>query len=160
MKKKLNADAIANELHEGSVFFSQARRPAEPEPEEAAEDQLATVAADAPIRQSAGRPAGRSTGPMAGQSTTGPTAQAATAPFDTSVILGRPKAFYITERQDHELDVVVDKLSARLNGRGNQKIDRSTVVRLVLEMSDITADHTIDRLASHMVNRLVSQLMS
>ena len=93
---------------------------------------------------------------LTGRSTDRPTTQM----FDHSVILGRPKAFYITEQQDKDLDVAVDKLTAKLQGRGNQKIDRSTVVRLLLEVNDITTDQTVDRLANQLVSRLVSQLTS
>ncbi len=53
---------------------------------------------------------------------------------------------------------VLDKLAERLRGRTGQKIDRSTLMRLLLEQSDLTADETADQLASLYVRRLVSQL--
>ena len=73
-------------------------------------------------------------------------------------MLGRPKSFYITAQQDKDLDLAVTKLTERLQGRGTQKIDRSTLIRLLLEVSDLTNEGTVDRLASQMVSRLVSQL--
>jgi hypothetical protein len=37
-------------------------------------------------------------------------------------------------------------------------VDRSTVVRLLLEVSAVTDDRSINRLANRLVNRLVNQL--
>jgi hypothetical protein len=79
-------------------------------------------------------------------------------PFDRSPVLGKPKGFYITEQQDQDLNAAVTKLAAAMKGRSVQKIDRSTVVRLLLEDSGITTDDTINRLAARLVNRLVNQL--
>ena len=159
-RKKVNAAAIADELREGSVFFAEARRTADAPapPAETPEEEppmpapapaaIAPPAPPAPVsaEESARRSVNPSTGQSAGQS------------FDTSVILGRPKAFYITEQQDRDLDTAVDKLAERLRGRTGQKIDRSTLMRLLLEHSDLTADETADRLAGLYVRRLVSQL--
>ncbi len=156
MKRKINAQAIADELRDGSVFFADARQRAEAEsrPEEPEKNQPMTAPVDVPVSQ----PSGQSTPRSTRQSTTRQAGQPTGPSFDTTMILGRPKAFYITEKQDKSLDVAVDKLAARLNGRGNQKIDRSTVMRLLLEMSDVADDTTVDRMARHMVSRLVSQL--
>lgn len=160
MKKPVNADAIANELREGSAFFRQAR-----EHETAEEPPTSTAPPTTePIPIAATAPASQSASGSVSQSTSGSTttrvasARPAVPTFDTSIILGRPKSFYITERQDRDLDVVVGKLQEKLNGRGNQKVDRSTVMRLLLEVNNITDDQTVDRLTSHLVSRLVSQL--
>jgi hypothetical protein len=142
MTKKMDIDSVANELREGSAFFRQAAAPPADEP---------TVAPSA-------APVSQSTDQSASQSTKQTRATKPTVSFDTSAILGRPKSFYITERQDRDLDTAVDKLTERLRGRGNQKIDRSTVVRLLLEVTDVTDDKTVDRLAGQLVSRLVSQL--
>ena len=158
MKKRIHADVIADELRQGSVFFARAREQAEeslppdPSPEEQTMPTPAGPSAVQPTDPSTTGPSGQS----AGRSIHRPTKQG----FDHSVILGRPKAFYITEQQDKDLDVAVDKLTAKLQGRGNQKIDRSTVVRLLLEINGITTDQTVDRLANQLVSRLVSQLTS
>jgi hypothetical protein len=156
MKKKLNAQAIGDELREGSVFFSEARQRAELEP--SAEEPEEHLPMTAPVDTPVSPPSSQATARPTRQSTARQTVPPVEPSFDTTMILGRPKAFYITERQDKDLDAAVDKLTARLNGRGNQKIDRSTVIRLLLEMSDVADDGTVDRLASHMVSRLVSQL--
>lgn len=161
MKKKLNEAAVVSELRQGSAFFRDATR-AEDTEATAAPPTLAPSPPDLPtgtptgtaVGQPTSRPIGRRTGP----STSPMPEPGAAPPFDQSVILGRPKAFYITEQQDQDLDVAVGLLAARLKGRGNQKIDRSTVIRLLLEVSDLTAEATADRLASHFVRRLVSQL--
>jgi hypothetical protein len=79
--------------------------------------------------------------------------------FDNSVILSRPKSFYITKKQDADIDVVVDKLSDVLEGKIAHKVDRSLVARLILESSDWTSDDAIDKLAKHLVDKLVSQLV-
>ncbi len=162
MKKPVNADAIANELREGSAFFRQAREHVTTEEPAAAAsltaDEPTPPVASQPVRRSASRSASRSTDrSTAARAKSSPTVGGAPA-FDTSVILGRPKSFYITEQQDRDLDVTVSKLQEKLNGRGNQKVDRSTVMRLLLEVNNITDDETVDRLASHLVSRLVSQL--
>lgn len=155
MKKNLNQSPITNELRGASAYF---RPPADaPAPEGPVSDDVALT----------GQPADRSVSQSTSQSIDQPTdpftAEAAVPPsqvFDTSPILGRPKAFYLTEQQDKDLDTLVAKLTDRLRGRGNQKIDRSTVIRLLLEASDLTTDQTIDRLANQLVSRLVSQLTS
>ena len=158
MKKRIHADVIADELRQGSVFFAQAREqaeeslPSDPSPEEQAMPTPAGPSPEQPADPAAREPTDQSTGRSTGLSTS--------RLFDHSVILGRPKAFYITEQQDKDLDVAVDKLTAKLQGRGNQKIDRSTVVRLLLEINGITTDQTVDRLANQLVSRLVSQLTS
>src|SRR3712207_5084593 len=141
MKKPVNADAIANELREGSAFFRQAREQVSTE-----EPATATLTADEPAPPVVAQPVSRSASRSASQSTGASTtprakpspAAALTPAFDTSVILGRPKSFYITEQQDRDLDVTVSKLQEKFNGRGNQKVDRSTVMRLLLEVNNIT----------------------
>ena len=159
-RKKVNADVIADELREGSVFFAEARRAADaPAPPTQTTEEEPTMPATAPAATAPPAPptavsATESTGRSVNPSTSRSTGQS----FDTSVILGRPKAFYITEQQDRDLDTAVDKLAERLRARTGQKIDRSTLMRLLLEHSDLTADETADRLAGLYVRRLVSQL--
>lgn len=80
--------------------------------------------------------------------------------FDLSSVLPRPKAFYITETQDENLDVLVKKLAERVKGRTEQKIDRSVVTRLLFECNDLASDDTVDRLAKQLTRRLASQLTS
>lgn len=161
MKKPVNADVIANELREGSAFFRQAREQVDPEASQESTPRSTVAPVGRPVGHSTSQSTYRLTGQSTGQSTgqeARPATPAEETAFDTSVILGRPKSFYITERQDRELDVTVSKLQEKLNGRGNQKVDRSTVMRLLLEVNNITDDSTVDRLASQLVRRLVSQL--
>jgi hypothetical protein len=161
MRKALNQTVIANELKGNSAFFPGRRKESAldiptPELAPAAEPQVIP-----PTSQSIDRLVSQSTGPSIDQSIDQPDGQMvapSSGEFDNSPVLGRPKAFYLTERQDRDLDTAVVKLTERLRGRGNQKIDRSTVMRLLLEASDVTDDRTIERLASQLISRLVSQL--
>jgi len=109
-------------------------------------------------RRSTAQSTDRSTNQSIDQLTDPSIAQPAEPPFDSSPILGKPKGFYITEQQDEDLNTAVVKLTARLKGRGTHKVDRSTVVRLLLEVNDVTDDRSINRLANRLVNRLVNQL--
>jgi hypothetical protein len=122
----------------------------------------APAAPQRPARPSTSRSTAQSTDRSTNQSIdqlTDPSiAQATEPPFDSSPILGKPKGFYITEQQDEDLNTAVVKLTARLKGRGTHKVDRSTVVRLLLEVSNVTDDRSINRLANRLVNRLVNQL--
>jgi hypothetical protein len=77
---------------------------------------------------------------------------------DRSAILGRPKSFYITEQQDENLDIAVKMLSEAVKGKVQQKVDRSILIRTLIEESNITSSETISRLASRLVSRLISQL--
>ena len=164
MKKKLDPTAVADEFREGSAFFAQARQQTEPAGE--VEDTAGTPPTSQPYDQPAAPPTSRPTGQSterptgwsAAQSTTQSTVQRGEPVFDSTAVLGRPKASYITEKQDKDLDITVEKLAVKMQGRGNQKIDRSTVLRLLLEVNNITDDTTVDRLAHQLVSRLVSQL--
>ena len=162
MKKRVNDTAIANELREGSAYFAQARQRVEPtvQGEEDAGTSLMGPPSDSPTSPSASQSTERSTSRLTNQSLRQSTIQRSDPVFDSTAVLGRPKAFYITEKQDKDLDITVEKLAAKMQGRGNQKIDRSTVLRLLLEVNDITDDATVDRLANQLVSRLVSQLTS
>jgi hypothetical protein len=145
MNKKLDENKITNELKGASAFFQKS-------------GQSADLPADEQLE-----PAGdQLTGQLTSQSIDQPASRSTSAPADIppniSPILGRPKAFYLTEKQDQELDAAVTKLSERLQGRVEQKIDRSTVIRLLLESSDITSEQTIQRLAEQQIQQLLSQL--
>ena len=150
MKKKLNEAGIVNELKGSSLYF-QAKKNLE-------QDRQAEVKAQRSEKlnnvneKSSERPTNQSTG----QSTTSST----NLLVDKSGILGRPKAFYISDKQDKDLDIAVDKLTRKVEGRVNQKIDRSTIIRLLLETNRITTDEMIDKLASQLIGRLISQLTS
>ena len=145
MNKKLDENKITNELKGASAFFQKSAQSADPPADEQLEPTGSQLTGQL-TRQSTDQSASRSTNP------------AAEKPPEISPILGRPKAFYLTEKQDQELDTAVTKLSERLQGRVEQKIDRSTVIRLLLESSNITSEQTIQRLAEQQIQQLLSQL--
>jgi hypothetical protein len=79
-------------------------------------------------------------------------------PRDHTNVLGKPKGFYITSKQDEDLDEAVKKLSKKLEGKTIIKIDRSIVLRLVLDEAHLSAEDTIERLSNQLINRLINQL--
>jgi hypothetical protein len=153
MSKKLNEELLGNEL-KGSAFFAGVQsvsRDDSPTPPVAKEPE--------PVER-----------PRVEMQMNAPEAStiAPTSPRESDVvkiekavpspILGRPKAFYITEQQDRDLDVLVSQIALRLTGRLNFKVDRSVVVRLILESTKLTSRETTDRLADQLVDQLVSRL--
>lgn len=172
MKKKLDIAAISNELEGASVFFAQSRSQAANRSTDQSISRSISQPADQSSNQSTNSPNGqlidqeksqsvnrksdKSTERQANQSIQSLTNKA----IDNSIILGKPKAFYISAKQDAELDMAVKSVSALLGGKVNQKIDRSTIVRLLLEEADLSSKKTADRLANRLVNRLISQLTS
>jgi len=79
--------------------------------------------------------------------------------FDNSPVLSRPKSFYITKQQDADIDDIAERIEELLEGKIAHKIDRSVVVRLILESEDWTSDDAVNMLSKHLVNKLVSQLV-
>lgn len=71
-------------------------------------------------------------------------------PKDDDAILSRPKAFYITSSQSESLDALVKVMRTKASGKTTVKIDRSTVVRLLLDRAELEnkelADELIDTL--------------
>lgn len=194
MKKKLNVDAISNELQEASAFFgkskdtldnesieqstSQSTEESTPESVTESTEQLADQSIDKPTVKSANQPTDVTANSTTIKSTKSrddrlvewknkraspePTEQPPksmiTKEIDRSSILGKPKAFYISEKQDDDLNVAVTNISAMLKGKVAHKIDRSTIVRLLLEESRLNSKKTAERLADRLINRLISQL--
>ena len=78
--------------------------------------------------------------------------------FDMSLILPKPKAFYITEKQNEDLDVLVKKLAEKVKGKVAQKMDRSVATRLIFENVGLASDETAEQLANLLISRLTSQL--
>lgn len=87
-----------------------------------------------------------------------PVNQSINTPIDTSQVLAKPKGFYITEQQDDDLDIAVKKLSEKMKGKLTTKIDRSTILRLIIEQADITNDGSINKLAGQLTSQLIRQL--
>jgi len=77
---------------------------------------------------------------------------------DDFIALSKPKGFYITEKQDEELDVAVKLLTDKMKGKITAKIDRSTVLRLILDSAQITDEATITKLTGQLTNQLIKQL--
>ncbi len=150
-KKKIDEKAILSELSHSS-YFSQEKTKDE---EKAAENKVQSVAVDEPIDLSVDSIIDQSVDQSIDQSASRQSKRHA----NRSAILGKPKAFYITKKQDKDLDLLVQKLSQELEGKINQKIDRSTVVRLLLDASDPMDAQAVKRLAKQLVDQLVSQLV-
>lgn len=161
MAKKLDEKLVLNELHGESAFFGPASLPVQAEKPKRIRTKKKQVGAGRNGGKEESEPAlatqtPQSTQQLVDQSTDESTQET----FDMSPILPRPKSFYITERQDEDLDILVKKLTKRLEGKIGQKIDRSTVTRLIFEDIGLTREETITRLAGQLTSRLVSQLTS
>ena len=57
------------------------------------------------------------------------------------------KWFNITEEQDFSIDKAVEKLKKKLSSHPNIRVDRSTLIRLVLTIIEIDSTETIEKLA-------------
>jgi hypothetical protein len=86
--------------------------------------------------------------------------QAMNQPIESSNVLGKPKGFYITRQQDEELDEAVKKVGNKLAGKAMIKIDRSIVLRLILDEANLSSEDTIERLSNQLINRLINQLIN
>lgn len=167
MLKKLNEEMLGQEL-KASAFFTDARSekpdlsPTPPTQAKlkALEEKAAISSSEPKVKakvrlemdeKSVNRPIDQSTTESTSESTDKQV-------IDQTTILGRPKAFYITEKQDRDLDALVTQISSRLGGKLLFKVDRSILIRLILESSDLTSEQTIDRLAARLVSRSISQL--
>lgn len=80
---------------------------------------------------------------------------------DTSPILPRPKAFYITQRQDIQIDEAVRRIRQhprvlkRLQAKLIAQPDRSMVMRLFLDRLDGEDDELISQLVDQLIDRPV-----
>ena len=144
MTKQLNEAALGNEL-KASSFFVKAQAADAPAPPQVAASKTKASRKTPEAPETPAEEAETSKAARVGK-------------VDSSAILGRPKAFYITAEQDKDLDTLVAEISLRLAGRLNFKVDRSVVVRLILESSNLTDKATVSRLADEFVSRLVSRL--
>ncbi len=108
--------------------------------------------------QSTSQSARQSINQPVNQSINRPINQPINVPLDTSSVIAKPKGFYISYKQDEDLDEAVKKLSKKLEGKALVKIDRSTILRLVLEDANLASDDTIERLSKQLIHRLINQL--
>ena len=144
MIKKLNEDALKNELA-GSAFFVRTDAARLPYPTESQSLQnrqrqkWRKKAVDQPTVQSIDQSIDRLS-------------------VDHSAVMGKPRGFYITEKQNQDLDFAVMEISKRLAGKLPFKVDRSVLIRLIVEMSDLTSKENIDKLSTKLISRSISQL--
>ena len=74
-----------------------------------------------------------------------------------NAIVDRPKAFYITERLDHNLDKAVRYFQ---EVHGIKKADRSTVINAFLDNEDNWTSQSLDQLVDRVISQLTSRLTS
>ena len=74
-----------------------------------------------------------------------------------SAIVDRPKAFYITERLDQDLDMAVRYFQ---EVHGVKKADRSTVVNALLDNEANWTPQSMDQLVDRLISQLTSRLTS
>ena len=72
-------------------------------------------------------------------------------------IVDRPKAFYITENLDENLDKAVNYLQKK---HGIKKVDRSVIVNALLENDTLWTDEALDQLVERVVSQLTTRLIS
>jgi len=141
------------------LFFGDYTQPPESTPEQPQEPatspppQIRSRNADQPIDRPTDRPTNRSTNRSTRQSTRKPTS--VITPNATSLIVGRPKAFYITERLNQRLDEAVVYFQ-RVHGL--RKVDRSTVINAMLDNDEQWEDESLDSLVSRLIAQLTSRL--
>ncbi|MSP12833.1 MAG: hypothetical protein EXR62_07735 [Chloroflexi bacterium] len=140
-KKVLNIDAITNELEGASSFFPT-RQPMYPTTGEKPKEQNQQVFPQAlgqPIDQPVSQSTNRSTSPS------------------PTKLVDRPKAFYITERLDKQLDQAVRYFQEK---HGIKKVDRSTIVNAILDNEANWTEESLNLLVSRVISQLTSRLMS
>jgi hypothetical protein len=72
-------------------------------------------------------------------------------------IVDRPKAFYITEGLDENLDKAVHYLQKK---HGIKKVDRSVVVNALLDNDTLWTEEAFDQLVESVVSQLTNRLIS
>ena len=89
------------------------------------------------------------------QSTNQSISQPTSRPF--TKIVDRPKAFYITEGLDENLDKAVHYLQKT---HGIKKVGRSVVVNALLDNDTLWTDKALDQLVERVVSQLTNRLIS
>jgi hypothetical protein len=97
----------------------------------------------------------QSTGQSTSQSTNRPIGQPTNRPV--AKIVDRPKAFYITEDVDENLDKAVNYLQKK---HGIKKVDRSVIVNALLDNDTLWTDEALDQLVERVVSQLTNRLIS
>ena len=91
------------------------------------------------------------------RSTSRPTSQPSSrqSEYKDMVVVGRPKAFYISNQVDEWLD----KSVRYFKKRGIKKVDRSTVVNLILHDRNLWKSESLDKMRGKLIEMLTSQLV-
>jgi len=148
MSKSINTDFLESEL-KGSAFFGGKSTPQDspplPVPKPVKKDPVKEKepAIEQPIVQSIDQSIDESIN---------------VKEIDHSPVMGKPRGFYITEQQNQDLDMVVLEISKRLGGKLPFKVDRSVLIRLILESSNLTNIENINKLSTQLISRSISQL--
>jgi hypothetical protein len=131
-------------------------KPAEPQKPESKSDASPTPlpASSKGNPQKAPRKA-KSPSQSTSQSTNQSIDQPTKRPF--TKIVDRPKAFYITESLDENLDKAVNYLQKK---HGIKKVDRSVVVNALLDNDALWSDEALDQLVERVVSQLTNRLIS
>lgn len=72
--------------------------------------------------------------------------------------MAKPKGFYITQKQHNDLNKAVEKLAKKMEGKTTMVIDRSIVLRLLIDAAEIDTQKGIDQLIEQLTKQLISQL--
>jgi hypothetical protein len=131
-------------------------KPAEPhKPESKAEAPLIPLPARSKGNPQKSTRKAKSTSQSTRQSTNQSINQPTNRPF--TKIVDRPKAFYITEGLDENLDKAVNYLQKK---HGIKKVDRSVVVNALLDNDTLWTDEALDQLVERVVSQLTNRLIS
>ena len=131
-------------------------KPAEPpKPESKAEAPLTSLPARSKGNPQKATRKAKSASQSTGQSTNRLTGQPTSRPL--SKIVDRPKAFYITEALDENLDKAVTYLQKK---HGIKKVDRSVIMNALLDDDTLWTDEALDQLVERVVSQLTSRLIS
>jgi hypothetical protein len=131
-------------------------KPAEPQKPES---KPAASSTPLPAKSQGGPKKARATSKHVHQSTRQSTNQLISQPTNLPItkIVDRPKAFYITEGLDENLDKAVTYLQKK---HGIKKVDRSVVVSALLDNDALWTDEALDQLVERVVSQLTSRLIS
>ena len=138
-KPRLDETSMTQEL--GAVASFAKSRPSAPRLDSHREDPRPRSEGDRPSDQ----PAMQSIGQSTDRSTEKPSGR----------VVGRPKAFYITERLNQRLDAAVRHYQTI---HGLAKIDRSTIVNAMLDNEALWTDEALDSQVDRVISQLTSRL--
>lgn len=165
MKKKLNTQAITNELKQGSVFFSQppttplqdsASEPKKKDQQNKLKQEAANKKALSQVEEkeiqsksTVNRPVSQSADQSTGRSAGQPTNQL------TGKVVDRPVSFYIPIIINQKVDEAVTYYRENFS----KSIDRSAVVSALLGKADIWTEEALNKSADDVISQLTSRLI-